>query len=237
MSNVSKGQTVKHLMIGLMASVSLLAALPAAAAQNASVAINGAAPAQCGVSGSTTATLTGGGAAGLADANGFLDSSAQVRIVAALNNTNTQAWCTGGSTIVVTRTPLVRTGTTGRIDTSGFVNAIGYDVAVKITGASRTDPYLSPGFGGGVEGSSDGNSGPGFNPFGPTGNGSIVQFVNDDYAPSQSFDATPSLLDLTSGASFTGPTATLRTQAVANTTRLAAGNYTSTVTLTITPTS
>lgn len=224
---------MKKLLLGLVASANLLAALPTSA-QAASVTINGAAPAQCGITGASSATITGGGAGGsLADTNGFLDSSAQSRIIAALNTTNTEAWCTGRSTVVLTRSPLVR-GATGAVDASGFANAIGYDVAINIANATRVDGYTDAGLVG-LEGSSDGLGGPAFNAFGPRGNGSGVLFLNDTYG--DSFNATPKTLNLTGSPTATPPTSGLIPQVLSTPTRLAAGTYTSTVTLTITPTS
>lgn len=223
---------MKTLLFSLLTTTIALSTLPAMAAPQ-SIVINGNAAAQCSVSGATTATITGGGAAGLADSNGMLDGSAQSRIVTALNATNTFAWCTGGSTIVLTRTPLVKTGSTGALDSSGFARAIGYDVGISIANASRTDNAVGPN--GDQEGTSDGPSGPTFNPFGPLGSGNRVTFVNDGYAPAQSFNATPRTLDLTSGASYAGGSTTLQSQVLATPTRLAAGDYSATVTLTITP--
>jgi hypothetical protein len=197
------------------------------------VAVNGAVAPQCKVTGTQTATFSGTAAAGLADANGFLASSALPDLLTALNATNTFAWCSGVSKIAVGRTPLVRDGTNGAIDTSGFVNAIGYDVAAKIVGASRTIPEAGYDD---QEGTSDGaGSGPTFNPFGPTGNGLAVTFIGDAWTGNGTFGTTAVPLNLSVSPSYDGATSGLTGQVVANTTRLAAGTYKSTVTLVLTP--
>lgn len=221
---------MKNLTIGLVAAVGVLAAMPALA-RNSGVAVNATTPAQCGVSGPTTATITGG-AAGLADTNGMLEATVQTRILAALNQTATSAWCTGLSTVNLTRTPLVRVGTNGRIDSSGFANAIGYDVAININNARRFTGFATAN--GGLEFSSDGPIGAILRAFGPRGDGSLVTFLNDQL-PIASFNATPRTLSLTSPTSYTGISAILRLQAVNTPRRLAAGDYTSTVTLTLSP--
>jgi hypothetical protein len=161
-------------------------------------------------------------------------ASALNDILSGLSATNTTAWCSGVSKVVLSRTPLVRQGTNGAVDTSGFVNAIGYDVQIVLTGATRTSPFAGYDD---KEGSSDGaGSGPTFNPFGPIGTGVVVNFIADTWAnPTGVFDTVAEPLNLSVSPGFDGPTGGLLGQVVPNTTRLAAGTYTGTVTLTLTP--
>ena len=226
---------MRSLIIGFVASAGLITAAPAAAEKFQNIIINGKAEALCNVSGNKTATIASGGSGGaIAGADGFLDTGVQSRITTALSATNTRAWCSGLSNITVRRTPLVRTGTTGGLDSSGFANAVGYDVGIKIAGAARKDNFV--GTNGLQEGSSNGATGADFLPFGPTGEGKLITFVNDSWMDeNQTFNATPITLNLTSSPSFDGSSLTLRGQGVAGPTRLAAGDYKSTVTITLTP--
>ena len=226
---------MKNLLIAMVAGASLWSG-SAFASQTESVVINAEAAARCGISGATSATVTGTGPSGsLADSTGFLATGLQSRINQALTSTNTLAWCTALSVVNLRRTPLVRSGTDGKIDSSGFARAIGYDVAIRIAGARRVLPINVTS--GPHEGTADGVFGPVMRPFGPTGAGNALTFLNDDFALVNSFNATPKVLNLTSSPNFDGFAAVLQGQAVATPTRLAAGQYTSTVTLTLTPVS
>jgi hypothetical protein len=209
---------------------------PVSGGSATTVNINGTVAPQCKITGSSTASVTGTAAAGLADSSGFLSGASALNdILAGLTATNTTAWCSGVSTVVVSRTPLVRQGsTTGAIDASGFVNAIGYDVQIVLAGATRTSPFAGYDD---KEGTSDGaGNGPTFNPFGPIGTGVTVTFIKDTWAnPTGVFDTIAEPLNLTVSPSYDGPSQALLANVVPNTTRLAAGTYTGTVTLTLTP--
>jgi hypothetical protein len=237
---------MKNLMTMLLSGVALVIAGNAFAepvvtlpgegggGDDASVTINGKVAPQCKVTGATSARITGGGTAGLAQADGTLATSVSADIQNALNTTGTEAWCSGIAKVVVSRTPLVRQGTNGAIDTSGFVNAIGYDVAVKIAGATRTSAF--PGYDD-QDGSSDGaGNGPTFNPFGPSGNGSAITFIADTWANPEGVFTTAAPLDLAVATTFDGKSQTLLSSVAPAGTRLAAGDYVGTVTLTLTPT-
>jgi hypothetical protein len=228
-----KDAKMKNLVIGLMATASTLVGLPSFAANPQPVQINGVTPAQCGISGATTATVNGGGPNGsIAGADGFLAAGLQGNLVAALAATNTTAWCSGLAVVNLRRTPLVRVGTNGSRDGSGFANAIGYDVAIRIANARRFDSISLNS--GPHEGTADGILGPIMLPFGPTGSGNVVTFLNDSLTLT-GFNNTPRVLNLQSSPNYNGVSLPLRFQEIATPTRLAAGDYSSTVTLTLSP--
>ena len=213
--------------IAILAAAAAVMMSGSAFAATQSIVVNGAVTPQCAIT--ATATTVTIAAANLADTDGYARLNVGSDVALALNGAGIQAWCTGATNgVVLSRTALLKGA--GTVDASGFANGIAYDIAVKIPGALRGDGL--DGSATGIEGTSDGAGfGPGVgagnasaavDSFGPTGSGVPVTFLNEGSS--------------TSGAITTlggvGPTGGFT---VLNTNRLAAGNYTSTVTQTLTP--
>lgn len=214
--------------IQLIAGLALLASAGTAfAEEQTAVVVNASASAQCGVSGGNSAVLAGD----LSDSDGRVNGAAsQNDLVAQLNATNTVAWCSGttGNKVVLTRTALVRNGSTGTPDANGFLTAVLYDVGIDINDANAVNNGYTY-----DEGTSDGaGSGPSFGPFGATGLGATVLFVNDTYAANGSLNSQFKGVDLTGKPTTDDGATNTFTQ---STNRLQAGNYTGTLTLTLTP--
>lgn len=204
----------------LASAQALPAVTGATATQN--ITINGRVTAQCVInSGTSSFNLT----QSLAGADGFLNASGlQSALESGLTNTNTTAWCSGNSNkVVISRTALVRNGTTGAQGADQFGNAVLYDVGVKINNA----PVAGFSY---TDGSSDGpGNGHIVGRFGPMNQGEPVTFVTDISGPASLL--TPIVVAATSAAAD-GATPTFSALPGV---RLSAGDYTSTVTLTITP--
>ena len=202
-------------------AVASAASLPAATGSTAthSITLNGRVTAQCVATGTSSVNLPNS----LAGADGFLAAATvQSDLLAQLNTTNTRAWCSGNSNkVVLSRTALIRTGSTGAVGGDGFANAVLYDVGVNITGA------VNPGYSY-TEGTSDGaGNGPVVGRFGPTGAGAAVTFVQDTYSSAK---LVPEVVDASAGADGASNTFTTVPGV-----RLAAGDYSSVLTLTLTP--
>lgn len=196
------------------------------AQESASVDINAAAQAKCVVSGQNTVQL-----GELADGNGFVDASAQGRLVALLNATSTAAWCSGatGNKVVLSRTALVRANSNGELNANGFVTAVLYDVGIDIADANAVNAGYTY-----DEGTSDGaGSGPAFAAFGGTGtNGAAITFVNDTYTGNGSLGGEFKGVNLAGKSpDDQGPTDSFTVSG----NRLLAGTYAGTLTLTLTP--
>lgn len=211
----------------MLAAVSALAlvavAAPAFAQDSASVEINAAVAPQCVVNANGSGTVDIA-ATDLAGSDGFLATGFVNAIAAGLTDQGIKAWCSGSTnTVVLTRSALVRQGSTGALS-NGFATAVIYDVAANIDGAVRSDGTTP------LEGTSDGLIGPGsadtgtsVSAFGPTGDGADVSF----YAEAGQTPAAVSDVTRTQE----GPTSAYATT-TAN--RLLAGTYLGTVTLTLT---
>ena len=202
-------------------AVASAASLPAATGSTAthSITLNGRVTAQCVATGTSSVNLPNS----LAGADGFLAAATvQSDLLAQLNTTNTRAWCSGNSNkVVLSRTALVRNGSTGAVGGDGFANAVLYDVGVNITGAVNPGSSYT-------EGTSDGaGNGPVVGRFGPTGAGAAVTFVQDTYSSAK---LVPEVVDASAGADGASNTFTTVPGV-----RLAAGDYSSVLTLTLTP--
>ena len=218
---------MKKLMIATAALAAVLAS-PAFAVeeggttdtQTTTFQINGSTPAKCQINAdNTTVTLTDD----LTNDQGRVRSNVASRVAAGLNALGVKAWCTGNAnSVVLSRSTL---NNADGLAKDGFNRAIVYDVQVDAADAVRS------GGGSMSEGTSDGaNNGPGIgagagNPvlhFGPTGGGSSLVFQQEPG---------------TTVASVTNGTTTedARVAYTESNARLVAGNYTGTVTLTITP--
>jgi hypothetical protein len=157
----------------------------------------------------------------ISDNDGFALSTVSAAVASEMNGAGVNAWCTGAkNTLQMFRTPFVTDG--GIKGTDGFNRAVVYDVTMNITDAVRTDGY-SP-----IEGTSDGQgNGPGLGVgsgltvgrFGPTGAGSPVTFAQE----------------LASEAVTNGTTTDARGSFTADSNRLIAGQYVSTLTIELTP--
>ena len=197
--------------LALAGATAASAALPAATGNTEShpIAINARVTAQCVINGDTVANID----VSLAGNDGFLASGLQGEIEQALTGTGTQAWCSGANNgIRLEASPLVRNGTNGGL-ANGFVQAVSYSVSVDVPGAQNLRFPAQP------DAASDipvprllqGR-------FGATGAGANLGwgggYLNVSPAP----------------ATLVGPLAL-----PAPGRRLAAGDYTSTVVLTLTP--
>lgn len=210
----------------LIAGLALAASATGAFAQEAaSIDITASAKAKCVVSGQNTVEL-----GELADGEGFVDASAQGRLVTLLNGTGTVAWCSGatGNKVVLSRTALVRENTSGLVTGSGFVTAVLYDVGIDIADPNAVNPGYTY-----DEGTSDGaGSGPSMGAFGGTNDGAVVNFVNDTYTGNGSLSGEFRGVNLI-GKAVTDEGATNTFTQSPN--RLLAGAYFGTLTLTLTP--
>lgn len=182
--------------------------------------INATNPAKCQVNADqTTVTLADDA---ISNDQGRARANVGQQIARQLNGLNAHAWCTGTrNALVLTRSPL----TTGNGEQNGgFNQAVIYDVAVDIADAMRVDNEKP------IEGTSDGaGNGPGagvgsatpIGHFGPTGQGSKLNFSNEQGS--------------TSEATTNAAPDQSRDQYTSSNARLVAGEYTGTVTLTLTP--
>lgn len=179
------------------------------------ITINAENPAKCNVTASATSVALANNQ--ISDSDGFAVSDLGARVSTALNGLTINAWCTGASnTVNLQRTALVRSTTNGAQTGEGFNQAVIYDISMDIADAVRADGTKP------IEGSSDGNVGPtNVGRFGPTGAGSLVTFSQE--APSNATSVG------TAGGS--GP----RSGFTSSPARLAAGNYSGTVTIVVTP--
>jgi hypothetical protein len=191
---------------------------------SATITITGDDPPKCGITGGTSATI----GVDLSGSDGFINGGLEGALLSALNSTNTYAWCTGTSNkINLTRTPLVRDGSNGHPDANGFLTAALFDVGIDMPDV--TNPAASY-----DEGTSDGpGTGPTVGPFGPTGAGSPVTWVPDSWPNPNGHLVTVVGVDVGGqGTTGNGPTSAF---SQINDKRLVAGDYTATVTLTLTP--
>src|SRR4051812_45506820 len=185
--------------------------------------IQGENPAKCNVvNESQTFTLPSNS---ISNNDGFVDAGLAGAIATRLNNAAITAWCTGNSNALVLSRSALTTGDGNT--TNGFSQAAIYDLDVDIADSHRANntPVL--------EGTSDGpGNGPGagvgaavpITRFGPTGNGSQLTFSQEAGS--------------TVGAAGNGANSTeaARSSYVdAGAVRLVAGQYTGTVTVTLTP--
>ena len=200
--------------LALAGATAASAALPAATGNTEShpIAINARVTAQCVISGDTVANID----VSLAGNDGFLASGLQGEIEQALAGTGTQAWCSGANNrIRLEASPLVRNGSNGNL-ANGFVQAVGYSVSVDVPGAQNLLFPAQP------DAASDipvtrllqGR-------FGASGNGATLAW-DGGY-----LNLNPQPVTV-SGGLFGLPT-------IETGRRLAAGDYTSTVVLTLTP--
>jgi hypothetical protein len=206
-----------------MAALSVSPALAAGgptSTQTTVFTVNGSTPAKCKINAdNTSVSLTDD----LTDDQGRVNANVASKVVAGLNALGVKAWCTGGANSVVLSRSTLNNGDGSAQD--GFNRAIAYDLEMDIADAKRA---------GGAslnEGTSDGpGNGPGagagagqaVSHFGPTGAGSAVAFRQE---PGTTVAA------VTNGSATETPRSTY-TESDA---RLVAGNYTGTVTMTITP--
>lgn len=208
----------------ILIATAALAALAATSAQAQSNVenwtISGKVPAQCAVDATTTAISIADGT--IVGRDGRLKAAdLQTALLSGFNSSGTFAWCTGNNNNAnLRRTALVRTETTF---TNGFAEAILFDLGIDIDGTEN------PGFSY-QEGTQDGGGAGTLNQrFGPTGAGSAVVFVADSV-----------------GAGLTAPVLVARPNPGQNgstteftqidqQTRLASGDYTGQVVLTLTP--
>ncbi len=204
----------------LLAAATAVIATPAFADTStnnhaAAVTVSGQTPAKCNLLASNQ--TVGLGDYDLTDASGHARSDVGTTIGAALTGLSMKAWCTGGANgVVLTRTTLQKDDSTGGMTDSKFAQNIVYDVALKIEGLTREGRSDDL-----IEATDDGATGPVVGRFGPSGDGAALTFVS--FGPA-------------STATTTGGTATLPRESYGTTdARLVAGNYTSTVTLTLTP--
>lgn len=191
------------------------------AATTDSVIVNAQNPAKCNiVADEPSVTLSDDS---LTDAGGFARPDVGTTVAAALNAANINAWCTGNNNKVQMFRTALTINTGDAVD--GFNQALVYDVAMLIAGATRSD-NVTP-----LEGTSDGKgNGPGLgggsgitiSHFGPTPAAAAVSFVVEP--SSTSFAAT-------SNSVGDGPTGDFDE----NDNRLVAGDYRSTVTIELTP--
>ncbi len=220
---------MKRLILATAALGAFAAAAPALADGNnqgtdtETYTIQGANPAKCDiVTESQDVSLP---ANSISDNNGLVNNGLAVAVATALNSVPITAWCTGNAnSLVMTRSALT-TGNGQLIN--GFSQAAIYDLNVDIADSRRADN--SPV----AEGSSDGpGNGPGIGVgaavpitrFGPTGNGSQLTFTQE-----------PGTTVAAAGNGANDNEATRTAYVEAGAVRLVAGQYTGTVTLTLTP--
>ena len=210
----------------LAGAAAMMLSAPAFAANPQAIIVNGSVTPLCAIN-ATTAVVSVSNQ--LADsATGFARLNVAADVATALNTAGITAWCTGATNgVVLSRTALTKGN--GLVDGSGFANGVVYDLDLTIPGAIRADS-VAPG-GVKFEGTSDGaGNGPGVglgsftsvDSFGATGSGAPVTFSTEGSSTSGAITVN-NVSGATSG--FT----------VNNANRLAAGAYTSTVTLTLTP--
>jgi hypothetical protein len=208
----------------LAAAASVMMAAPAMAANPQQITVNGKTAPQCAINANQTTVSF---AASMANTSGFARTDIANDVATALTGAGVVAWCSGAkNTVVLSRTALKKGN--GLVDASGFANGVVYDLEMKILDAFRSDNNSNT-----LDGTSDGaGNGPGIGigaglsveSFGPTGTGSAVLFAAEAGSASAAITAFPGTGD-GNVASF----------APNNANRLAAGDYQSTVTLTLTP--
>ena len=206
----------------LAGAAAMMMSAPAFAANPQAIIVNGNTAAQCAISATLTTVTV---AASMADAAGFARTNLATDVATALNTAGVKAWCSGATNgVVLSRTALTKG--TGLVDAGGFANGAIYDLQLSISDAVRSDTSGSL-----LDGTSDGaGNGPGVgvgaglsvDAFGPTGTGTAVVFAAETSSASAAITANP--LAAATGAYNAN-----------NANRLSAGNYTSTVTLTLTP--
>lgn len=204
----------------LVAAATAVIATPAFAQESSNnhdvaVTVQADTPAKCNIAADDqTVTLAN---YDLTNSNGQARGNVGTTIGNALTGLNMKAWCTGGANgVVLTRTSLQKDGSSGGLTDSGFAQNIVYDLALKIDGLSRSDRSDDL-----IEATEDGTGGPTVGRFGPTGAGATLTFVNFG--------------DASTATSVAGAGTLPRASYDTSTARLVAGNYTSTVTLTLTP--
>ena len=171
----------------------------------------------------TTVTLTTNS---ISDANGFVNPSLASAVAGALNGAGVTAWCTGNHNAVVLSRTALTTG--GGADVNGFAGGAIYDLWITIPGALSTNTGSDL-----VDGTSDGaGNGPGagvgssyyVSSFGPSGPGVAVVFAQEGGTGNVRAVSNASPTSEAANATFTNSNA-----------RLVAGQYSGTVTLTLTP--
>ena len=179
------------------------------------ITVNAVNPAKCNVTASGNSVSLANNQ--ISDSDGFAVNDLGARISTALNGLTINAWCTGGAnTVNLQRTALVRATTNGAQTTEGFNQAVIYDINMDIADAIRADGTKP------IEGSSDGNVGPtDVGRFGPTGAGSLVVFSQESASNATSIG--------TAGGSGA------RSGFTSSPARLAAGTYSGSVTIVVTP--
>jgi hypothetical protein len=209
----------------IVSALALVSAAPAFAASQP-IVVNGTVAPICKITGDSPVVVV----PDLADANGFARTDIGADVANALADATVTAWCSGNKNgVVVSRTAFVKTGGAagGVLDGSNFANGVVYDITVSIPDGFRSDTNSAAD----VDGTSDGaGNGPGVGvgaglwveSFGPTGSGVVLTFANEGTSQSGAITA----------AGADGPTSTF---GVVNTNRLSAGDYESTVTVTLTP--
>lgn len=218
---------MKNIILTSVALAAIAAAAPAFADEGSNnhdvtIQINGSTPAKCNIN-SDGASVT------LADYDltndqGRVRNNVDNKIAQALTGLNLRAWCTGGHNGVVLSRSSLATGDGNAAN--GFNQAIIYDLNMEIEGATRGNEAF-------YEGTSDGQgNGPGVGvgagivvpAFGPTGQGSKISFIREPgsqvAAVSEGHQGSEGPRSL-----YTGE----------NNARMVAGNYTGTVTVTLTP--
>lgn len=187
--------------------------------QTATFTVSGLNPAKCQINADdVTAEL---GDDEISNEQGRARNNVGSAVARALNELEVRAWCTGAKNkIVLTRTPLATgdgeqtTGPSG----AGFNQAVIYDIAVLVPGYDRTKQ-------GETEATEDGDGGPEIGRFGPDGRGARLRFSN--YSASANSDAVNSdAPGAGSRDSYSG---------LVDNSRLVAGDYVSTVVLTLNP--
>lgn len=181
--------------------------------------INADNPAKCNLE-ATTYTLNLDNNS-ISDNDGFALATVSASVANKMNQANVTAWCTGAkNTLQMYRSAFVTDG--GVKGTDGFNRAVVYDVTLNIADAVRSDGF-SP-----IEGTSDGQgNGPGVGVgagvtvgrFGAAGTGSQVVFAAES----------------NSEAVTNGNSTGARGNFTADTNRLIAGQYISTLTIELTP--
>jgi hypothetical protein len=189
------------------------------------IKVEGSTPAKCNIASDDTSIILTG--YDLTNDQGKVRTNVDQKVANALSGLNLKAWCNGARNgVAVSRSALI-TGN-GNATTTGFNQAIVYDLNVLIDGATRDGAAF-------FDGTSDGPAnGPGIGSgsgivvpaFGPTGQGSKISFVTE---PGTSVAA------VTNGQGGAEVTRASFNGAENNAARMVAGTYTGTVTLTLTP--
>jgi hypothetical protein len=216
---------MKTLLLAAAASLAFAGVASAQTPDSATIIINGDNPAKCGVISSPASVNLA--ADQISDADGFANPALGQAVANALTGAGTPVavYCTGASNGVVLGRTSLRTGDGTPVN--GFNRAVVYDIAMSIEGATRAD-NVTP-----LEGSSDGGNGGVTGPGSPTGAGNDVS----------SFGASPSGAAVSWFAEGNNAFATTSNSSAYDATgsyapsenRLAAGTYSGTVQITLTP--